>query len=303
MRAHLRLLLAAALSCASIVAFADNPNASPPTQTQPTEADLTTHKHYVNHACEPFTRLLEQSQDRFLPAPLSNVVTALTASAQTTVARVRTMAESHVGSNFSGKSLEARMSKKKKAAQSTQPFIRDGAAKAHAALVDEFVHVFVDDQNLFWGLLNNGQSQGYRIDFGRMLTAASKDVNGKTRYVKSAYIAGVIPDDDSFWKMAQNQGFNVRRGYLSGAGGQTRSKQDDAFLITEITSTLYEQKGPSTIVLVAGDADYVPPLIRANEKGWRVEVAFIERGLSSALDPVTHLFRTITASSIEYLKN
>lgn len=188
---------------------------------------------------------------------------------------------------------------KKKEKKVLQPFIRPGAAKPHGDLVDDSVHVFVDDQNLFWGILNNGQSLGYRIDFGRMLTAASKGADGKTRFVKSAYIAGVIPDDDSFWKMAENQGFTVKRGYLSGAGGHMRSKQDDAYLVTEITSTLYEQKGPSTIVLVAGDSDYVPPLIRANEKGWRVEVAFIERGLSSALDPVTHLFRTLTSSAIE----
>jgi uncharacterized LabA/DUF88 family protein len=191
---------------------------------------------------------------------------------------------------------------KKKANKATQPAIRNGAAKAHAQLANDFVHVFVDDQNLFWGLLNDGRSGGYRIDFGRMLTAASKDVNGKTRFVKSAYIAGVIPDDDSFWKIAEDQGFTVKRGYLSGSGGHTRSKQDDAYLITEITATLYEQKGPSTIVLVAGDADYVPPLIKANEKGWRVEVAFIDRGLSSALDPVTHLFRTMNASAIEHIK-
>lgn len=194
------------------------------------------------------------------------------------------------------------MSAKKKAAKLLQAFIRPGSAKPHADLVNEFVHIFVDDQNLFWGALNSGQSHSYRVDFGRLLTAASKDANGKSRFVKSAYIAGVIPDDDSFWSIAEAQGFVVRRGYLSNSGGQIRSKQDDAFLITEITSTLYEQQGPSTIVLVAGDADYVPPLIRANDKGWRVEVAFIERGLSSALDPVSHLFRTINVSSIEYIK-
>jgi len=193
------------------------------------------------------------------------------------------------------------MAPKKKAKKDPQPFIRPGSARPHQDLVNDSVHIFVDDQNLFWGALNSGQTRSYRVDFGRLLSTASKDANGKTRFVKSAYIAGVIPDDDSFWQIAENQGFTVRRGYLSGSGGQTRSKQDDAYLITEITSTLYEHDGPSTIVLVAGDADYVPPLIRANEKGWRVEVAFIERGLSSALDPVSHLFRTINISSIQYL--
>jgi uncharacterized LabA/DUF88 family protein len=193
------------------------------------------------------------------------------------------------------------MSKKKKAAPDSG--IRPGSAKLHGELVNEGVHVFVDDQNLFWGAVNDGRGHSYRVDFGRLLTAASRGADGNARFVKSAYIAGVIPDDDSFWNIAEKQGFTVRRGYLSNSGGQQRSKQDDAFLITEITSTLYEQKGPSTIVLVAGDADYVPPLIRANEKGWRIEVAFIARGLSSALDSVTHQFRSINLSAVEYLPN
>ncbi|MDH1260364.1 NYN domain-containing protein [Pseudomonas atacamensis] len=192
------------------------------------------------------------------------------------------------------------MSKKKKSSALT-PSVRAGHAAPHGQLANEAVHVFVDDQNLFWGLLNAGNSRNYRIDFGRLLLAAAKDASGKTRFVKSAYIAGVIPDDDSFWTVAEKQGFKVMRGYLSGSPGQQRSKQDDAYLITEITATLYEQEGPSTIVLVAGDADYVPPLIKAGEKGWRVEVAFMDRGLSSSLDAVAHEFRTMSSSTIALL--
>ena len=181
------------------------------------------------------------------------------------------------------------------------PSVRPGRAPEHGELANNGVHVFVDDQNLFWGLLNSGKSRGYRIDFGRLLMAASKDAQGNTRFVKSAYIAGVIPDEDSFWSFVEKQGFVVKRGYLSGSPGNQRSKQDDAYLITEITCSLYEQEGPSTIVLVAGDADYVPPLLKANEKNWRVEVAFIDRGLSSSLDPVVHEFRTMSSSTIELL--
>jgi len=190
---------------------------------------------------------------------------------------------------------------KKSKGKKNEVSIRPGSAKSHDELVNNSVHVFVDDQNLFWGAVNDGHGHSYRVDFGRLLTAACRGENGKSRFVKSAYIAGVIPDDDSFWKIAENQGFTVRRGYLSSSGGHQRSKQDDAYLITEITSTLYEHEGPSTIVLVAGDADYVPPLIRANEKGWRVEVAFIARGLSPALDAVTHQFRTINLSAVKYI--
>jgi uncharacterized LabA/DUF88 family protein len=174
---------------------------------------------------------------------------------------------------------------------------REGTAKPHHDLVNDFVHVFVDDQNLFWGIVNEQFGIGYRIDFGKLLLKLSEDRHRKPRPVKTAFIAGIIPDDDSFWEIASNKGFKVRRGFL---GISRRSKQDDAFLITEITSTLYEQKGPSTIVLAAGDADYVPPLMKALEKGWRTEVAFVSRGVSASLIPVIHQFRQIDPYSIEY---
>jgi hypothetical protein len=80
-------------------------------------------------------------------------------------------------------------------------------AAAHGTLVDERVHVFVDDQNLFYGITNDHYGPTFRIDFGRLLLQACRRGTGVTRSVGSAYIAGVIPDDDSFWQIAENQGF------------------------------------------------------------------------------------------------
>lgn len=188
-----------------------------------------------------------------------------------------------------------RQAKKKPKTLSLSAEPRIGKAPPHRELINELVHVFVDDQNLFWGIVNKEHGISYRIDFGRLLSEVSRDAKRNSRGVKSAWIAGIIPDDDSFWQVAKNQGFTVRRGYL---GASNRSKQDDAYLITEITSTIYEQEGPSTIVLVAGDADYVPPLLKALEKGWRTEVAFISHGVSGSLVPVVHQFRQIEASNI-----
>lgn len=170
-------------------------------------------------------------------------------------------------------------------------------APSHPDLVDNGVHVFVDDQNLFWGITNDATfGRSFRIDFGLLLLEAAKGQDGKARPVRSAYIAGVIPDDDYFWEVAKNQGFDVKRGYL---GSNNRSKQDDAYLISEIVSTIYEKDGPSTIVLVAGDADYKPPLEKVINKKWRVEVAFIGHSVSASLRPVTHQFREIYPSSIQ----
>ena len=175
--------------------------------------------------------------------------------------------------------------------------IRNGRAAAHGELANDLVHIFVDDQNLFWGIVNDQYGHGFRIDIGRLMLEAAKGADGRTRGVGSAYVAGVIPEDDSFWKVFENRGFTVRRGFR-GAG--KRSKQDDAYLIRDMTKTLYTQPGPSTIVLVAGDADYVPPLETAVEEGWRTEVAFIGRGVSVALEPETHEFRTMSPAAIEH---
>ena len=177
--------------------------------------------------------------------------------------------------------------------------IMEGRAAAHGELASRLVHVFVDDQNLFWGIVNQDYGKGFRIDFGQLLLAAARDTKGIARMVGSAYIAGVIPDDDSFWRIAENRGFQVRRGFL---GRQNRSKQDDAYLITDMVSTLYEKEGPATIVLMAGDADYAPPLKRALERGWRTEVAFIDRGVSQALEPVSHEIREIRPNEIELMQ-
>lgn len=187
-------------------------------------------------------------------------------------------------------------SNKSKLARET---FRVGRAPDHATLANNMVHVFVDDQNLFYQIVNNELGRSFRVDFGRLLLEVCKDTNGNVRGVGSAYIAGVIPDDDSFWSIANAQGFTVRRGYM---GTGNRSKQDDAYLITDIMETLYEQPGPSTMVLVAGDADYMPPLQRVVKKGWRTEVAFVNRGISIALEPVVHEFRTLSAQSFQHFR-
>lgn len=175
----------------------------------------------------------------------------------------------------------------------------EASAADHAELVNEAVHIFVDDQNLFYGIVNDTQNRGYRIDFGDLLRVAAQSTSKQhAREVKSAYIAGVVPDDDSFWEAAKSKGFTVHRGYLSQG---RRSKQDDAYLITSIMETIYEEEGPSTIVLVAGDADYVPPLEKCIRKGWRVEIAFTSEhgGISGRLPPVCHEFRPFSPEDIQ----
>lgn len=187
----------------------------------------------------------------------------------------------------------------KAAAKIDKETFRTGRAPQHGDLIDRRVHVFVDDQNLFYGITNHQKGKDFRIDFGLMLAEVCRDTDGNVRPVASAYIAGVIPDDDSFWKAAESKGFTVKRGYL---GSGNRSKQDDAFLIAEIVETVWSQEGPATVVLVAGDADYAPALMKSLGKGWRNEVAFIDRGISISLEPQVHEFRTLNAGNFELMR-
>lgn len=172
---------------------------------------------------------------------------------------------------------------------------RSGAAPTHPPLANNFVHVFVDDQNLFIGL-SSAYGRSYNIDFGKLLMEAARDSEGNPRPVRTAFIAGIIPDNDDFWREVERLGFTVRRGFLD---EHDHSKQDDAYVVSALTAVLYEEEGPSTIVLVAGDADYVPPLERAIGKGWRVEVAFtFPESISPALLPVVHEFRKLDSRKI-----
>ncbi|MCF1744741.1 NYN domain-containing protein [Paradevosia shaoguanensis] len=176
---------------------------------------------------------------------------------------------------------------------------RTARAPAHKPLVNDNVHVFVDDQNLFWDIVNSGAGKGFRIDIGLLTLAACKDTAGKARFIASAYVAGVIPDDDYFWEVWKQHNFVVNRGFL---GHGNRSKQDDAFLIRDMTKTICREAGPSTIVLIAGDADYGPPLEFAVEEGWRVEVFTTGRGVSAALERYAHEFRVVDEEQIRLMR-
>ena len=194
----------------------------------------------------------------------------------------------------------ARRSKKKSQATVSKKINHKfvASAKDHKPLANEMVHIFVDDQNLFYGITNFEGDLSYRIEFGDLLRiAATSSATGMARAVASAYIAGVVPDDDSFWQAVDDKGFKVFRGFL---GSNNRSKQDDAHLIAQIVENLYEFEGPSTIVLVAGDADYGPALTKCLAKGWRVEIAFVAHGnlISQSLSHLCHEFREFTSEQI-----
>jgi uncharacterized LabA/DUF88 family protein len=167
----------------------------------------------------------------------------------------------------------------------------------HAALINNMVHVFVDDQNIWIEAGKKSPWADYRIDFGELLNVVSKDEKGKMRPVRQAMIAGTIPPEDSFWEVVRNQGFSVKLGYR-GFGG--KSKQDDHHITADLVETVCEEPGPSTIVLVAGDGDYGPALDKALARGWRIEVCYVEGSLSPAVQERAHRLVKLHPADIEH---
>ena len=53
---------------------------------------------------------------------------------------------------------------------------------------------------------------------------------------------------------------------------------------------LYTVKPPQTILIAAGDADYVPAVSRAQSKGWKVEVWFWSNAAEQLQGAATRFF-------------
>ena len=72
-------------------------------------------------------------------------------------------------------------------------------------------------------------------------------------------------------------------------------------IFNDLVETICTLEGPSTVVLTAGDADYVPALIKSQDRGWRNEVAFVGRGVSIALENYVHEFRILAPGDFELM--
>jgi uncharacterized LabA/DUF88 family protein len=133
-----------------------------------------------------------------------------------------------------------------------------------------------------------------------LLNYVSKSEQGQLRAIRDAVLAGTIPPEISFWDAARNQGFTVKLRYRGHSG---ESKQDDHHVTADLVETVCTQPGPSTIILVAGDGDYGPALDKALNRGWRVEVFFVEnRGLSTALTERAHRVVKFHPDSMQLLR-
>ncbi len=115
------------------------------------------------------------------------------------------------------------------------------------------------------------QDHTYRLDFGRLIEITcgygSKDT------VDAKLYGSRPPEQDTVWNMAKEQGFSLNIFDKSYFG---KEKQVDTTIVMHMTIDIVQQLDPTNdkIVLVAGDADFIPVVKLAVEKGFSIKVAF-----------------------------
>ncbi|CAG8509705.1 6768_t:CDS:2 [Funneliformis mosseae] len=87
---------------------------------------------------------------------------------------------------------------------------------------------------------------------------------------------------DNLWNKRIEQGFAVN--LIKQRPNSTREKKVDTSLIVQGMKILYT-KEPGTLIIIAGDGDYIPLVQSALDKGWKVEIWFWGSGLSGEYKP------------------
>jgi hypothetical protein len=109
----------------------------------------------------------------------------------------------------------------------------------------------------------------YKLDYGKLY----EYLCGDGHEVGCAKLWGSPPPSDSFWKMVEQKGFEVKTYDRSFSG---KEKKVDVGIATAITKDAYTKidKTNSEIILVAGDKDYMPVIEDLTNEGFKVVVVF-----------------------------
>lgn len=150
-------------------------------------------------------------------------------------------------------------------------------------MADPILYAFVDNSNVliegrrFSEMKRKGRSKlsafgddSYEIDWGKFLyVLKEKDSRGLAE-VPVLY-GSRPPPNDTVWNRIREDGFDVK---IFDRNIRNKEKGVDMEMGMDIAEILHTVSPPKTIVIAAGDADYVPAVERAKIKGWTVEVWF-----------------------------
>jgi uncharacterized LabA/DUF88 family protein len=110
----------------------------------------------------------------------------------------------------------------------------------------------------------------YEIDWGKFLYLIEENNTRGLAEVPVLY-GSRPPANDSVWQRIRDDGFDVK---VFDRNIRNKEKGVDMEMGMDIAELLHTVSPPRTIVIAAGDADYVPVVERAKKKKWIVEVWF-----------------------------
>ena len=136
------------------------------------------------------------------------------------------------------------------------------------------VYVFVDNSNLW---IEAKKASGrrsrpsvpsnrfYRIEYGKLLLHV---LDGRDLAAVPKLYGSEPPPNDSVWKMIRLKGFDVK---VFKRNIFNREKGVDMRMGLDIVRLVLTTKPPSTVAIVAGDADFIQVVDDAHAEGWKVE--------------------------------
>ena len=137
-------------------------------------------------------------------------------------------------------------------------------------------NVFIEGQRVYAARqapdkrLSKDLDKDYRLDFGKLIeiTCGFDADLGKLMFYGSE-----PPPTDSVWRAAKQHGFQNK---IFQRSKHNKEKMVDTQMTVDLIRDIYTDLDPATdrIIVVAGDADYVPAIQAARERGFNVKVAF-----------------------------
>ena len=108
----------------------------------------------------------------------------------------------------------------------------------------------------------------WKLDFGRLFQFAGGSNVGRALLVGSR-----PPPNDSVWKSAESQGFEV---IVHDRNASNKEKRVDTEIATQILDDSYQiiTAVDDVVTLVSGDADYIPVIESLSKRNIPVEVCF-----------------------------
>jgi uncharacterized LabA/DUF88 family protein len=125
--------------------------------------------------------------------------------------------------------------------------------------------------NIYDAMNNRILDFGYTISFGRLHEfVAGKD---KSQIARAVLFGSRPPPNDSIWRYAEQAGFEL---VLEDRNVANKEKKIDTGIVSAMVRDAYKKVNAAndSIVLVAGDADFVPAVRDLVEDKFRVEVVF-----------------------------